>query len=720
MAEVQSEVRRVELGRNQARPLLAEGWGRDHGVDSFVWGMGAKSILQFYLGHPRDLEVRLRCRPFRFENAPPQRLRIEVNGRRIGDIDFDVRGASEGYIRIPGDALRAGINELAFHYSYSHRPKDVLPHSDDYRPQAMQWNVVEFVNATDFGRPNATAGRFRSELGIPRHSRVDYFLRLQPGTSFKVEGISPWGNDDTVALEVVLQVEDSTVETVMRLDPPFGPSDPVVLPLPIATAKLIRLSLRAVAADPLSPREAGLRLINPVLTVAGPTAGEVPLERVRESVASLAYPTKRPNIVLYVIDTLRADHLGCYGYSKNTSPFIDAFAKEATLFKNPNAQSAWTKPSIASILTGLYPPVHGANSVSDVLSDKISTLAEVLRAADYTTAGFVTNSVLSPDYGFDQGFEHFKYLREKEDREFHVLSDEVNESVFSWLDHRPKEEPFSLFIHSMDPHAPYTPREPHRTEFAGHVREKTVGLLPNVNGLTWEDRAPGEKTAEELTALYDGEIAFNDATFGALLEKLRSSELLESSIVILVSDHGEEFGDHGRWQHGFTLFQEMLRVPLIIQFPDSRWAGRVVDDVVGQVDSVPTVLEFAGLEPPSEVQGRSLVRLARSAKSLNGSAPSFSFILKQRWRDVAAVTAGSSKLLWYRIYDKPRPRIALYDLSRDPKETVNIAARQPVLAGHLLTLLRSADISWTQIVSAGKTTMDQEMEERLRALGHIQ
>jgi arylsulfatase A-like enzyme len=468
------------------------------------------------------------------------------------------------------------------------------------------------------------------------------------------------------------------------------------------------------------PRAAGLRLVAPMLT-AEQHDGDV---RARAAAAGedsdRRQPQTPPNIVLYIIDTLRADHLGCYGYSRPTSPRIDAFANDATLFAHASAQSAWTKPAVATILTGLYPPVHGANSVSDVLSDEVPTLAEALAESGYDTAGFVTNSVLSRAYGFAQGFNHFEYLEETEDREFHQLSDRVNRSVFSWLDNRPQEDPFFICVHTMDPHAPYTPRSPFAEELASQVTDPRLGRLQIVNGLTWKDRAPEKNTASDLMALYDGEIRFNDAQFGELLDKLEAMNVLESSLVVFVSDHGEEFGDHGRWQHGFTLFEEMLHVPLIIRFPFAAGAGTVVSTTVGQVDVVPTVLEVAGLAVPPGVQGRSLAQLVGNQSATEESVPLFSYIKKQRWRDVASVTAADRKLVWYRIYDSPRPQIELYDLVRDPRETNNLASEESVLAGYFMSVLKDAERSWAGRAPTEESILSEEMEERLRALGYLQ
>jgi arylsulfatase A-like enzyme len=682
--------------------------------------MGDFSALRFFIERPRDLRVRLSGRNFRFEGAPRQTVEVEVNGHRINRLVFETQVDTDQQIRIPKATLVEGFNELVLRYAYSRRPKKVVPGSNDYRQLAMQWDSLEFVNLRDFGRPEIRLDTVREELVLPRHSRVDYFLRIKPGTILTLGQVSSWGEGQSLALEVALREAGTENEKVVRLDYPFGGGDSVSFPLETTKTEIVRLSLRTVSNDGPEPKAAGLRLMNPRLekidskteepAVSNPTTGRAET-RDREG---------WPNVVLYIIDTLRADHLGCYGYRKPTSPHIDAFAADATRFARVSAQSAWTKPSIASILTGLYPPVHGANSVSDVLSGEVTTLAEALGASGYVTAAFVTNSVLSREYGFDQGYDHFEYLKEKGGREFHQLSDVVNQSVFSWLDDRPTEKPFFVCVHTMDPHAPYTPRSPYEEKFAGMVQDPRVGLLRSVNALTWKNRAPTEGTARDLMALYDGEIAFNDSQFGKFVDRLKALDLYESSVIVLVADHGEEFRDHGRWQHGFSLFQEMLHVPLVMRFPEGRGAGEVIRRRVAQVDIMPTVLEAAGLTPSPVIQGKSLVSSICSTGEEPAPVPVFSFIREQRWRDVAAITVLGQKLVWYRNYDSPRPQVELYDLDDDPEEEHNLAKTRPILAGYLKSLLKEVDLSWAGKAPAERSVMSEEMEERLRALGYLQ
>jgi len=270
---------------------------------------------------------------------------------------------------------------------------------------------------------------------------------------------------------------------------------------------------------------------------------------------------RRPNIVLYVVDTVRADRLGVYGYEKPTSPRLDAFAAGAVLFENAYAQSSWTRPAVASLFTGLLPPAHRTVGRRSVLPEDALTLAEILAANGYEGMGLVRNPNVSRTFGFAQGFARFR----SEDRE---RDETMLDRVRPWLDGRQNAEgPFFLFLHAIDPHGPYDPAPEFEEMFeAGGAPEhyRTVRYLLRLNRGEVE---PEPGTAEALSRLYDAEVAQNDRAFGELLDELGARGMDEDTAVIYVSDHGEEFQEHGRWEHGLSLYEEVLRIPLVMRLP---------------------------------------------------------------------------------------------------------------------------------------------------------
>jgi len=287
-----------------------------------------------------------------------------------------------------------------------------------------------------------------------------------------------------------------------------------------------------------------------------------------------------PNVVLYVIDTLRADHLGCYGYSRATSPSLDAFAHDAVRFARAYSTSSWTRPATASILTGLHPLRHRAITRANPIVADVPLLSELLHGAGYRSEGFVTNVHVSSRWGFGRGFDSYEDVEEVAHSN---RSDAVNREV---LDHLGKiQPPFFLYLHVLDPHSPYDAPPP----FADKWREHGTGPV--------QPHEVASLGVEEVVAAYDQEIAYTDHNFGELVAELKRRGWYDNSIIVVTADHGEEFLDHGGLVHGHTLFEELVRVPLLLKLPGNRHAGTSASDPVSVMDIAPTILRQAGLAP---------------------------------------------------------------------------------------------------------------------------
>lgn len=305
------------------------------------------------------------------------------------------------------------------------------------------------------------------------------------------------------------------------------------------------------------------------------------------------------NVILVIVDTLRADHMGCYGYYRDTSPVMDSLASAGVRFENATAGEPWTLPSMATIFTGLLPLEHNARRRGDsyfgIHPDAV-TLTECMSSSGYTTAAFFNVIFMNADFGFHQGFDHFdcySTLGSSNDRN----AEQTVDDVFSWIDSEYSDEPLFLAVHFYDPHLTYTPPDPFAdrwrdTSYEGEFdsswgqRETVVNVNRGVIGLEPED-------LYNLEALYDGEIAYTDQAIGRLLSGLRERGITEDALVILVADHGEEFLDHDKMGHAHSLYQELLRVPLIISgegFPP----GTVSSLLVSQADILPTVISWSG------------------------------------------------------------------------------------------------------------------------------
>jgi arylsulfatase A-like enzyme/Flp pilus assembly protein TadD len=495
------------------------------------------------------------------------------------------------------------------------------------------------------------------------------------------------------------------------------------------------------------------------------------LERLKEQLPRGAASREAPNVLLLVIDTLRADHLSSYGYHRKTTPRIDALASEGVLLENAISQASWTAPSMATLFTGLYPSVHGLNAgidhkrlrtetrealpvpIQKALSPDRLTLAEVLRSHGYFTAGVVSNPYLDSRFGFAQGFDTY---REPELAPASLLepAETTNRSVFAWLD-RERQEPFFLFVHYNDPHHPYEPPSPFDQKYvAGYEgtlipsdtrspesmvakmvakelteedKEYLLGIDPSETELkeAWAEKALEERLSEKdieyLIGLYDGEIAYTDLQVGLLLEKVRSLQLDRDVLIVVTSDHGEEFFDHGWINHGRTLYDEQLRVPLIFHYPGALAAARIRAQV-RIVDLMPTILELAEVPSiPDDLQGKSFVPLLRGeAKAKLG--PAYSETTWEGKKKSLRTEAG------LKLIQAEDAGPELFDLSEDPGEQKNLVEENP---SRTQSLNRELEL-WVEANRQARArvhsesaileevVLDDRMKAQLEALGYVE
>lgn len=358
-----------------------------------------------------------------------------------------------------------------------------------------------------------------------------------------------------------------------------------------------------------------------------------------------AAPTAR-GAVLVVIDTLRADHVGVYGAPADLTPHIDGFAQDAVVYADALAASSWTRPAVASLFTGRYPAAVDMLTKQDALSDEIETLAEQLSGAGISCQAVSTNGNAGRSFGFAQGFEDFHDALPRigyPDDVQVTPAEEVTTKALDVLDGLPAEAPFFLFLHYVDPHAPYLPHPEQRASEAPPGRFD--GSRARLNAL--DNLSDADRTSEDearIRHLYAGEVRYCDAWIGTLLDELSQRYDLDELLVVITSDHGEGLWDHGLRGHGQDLYEEMIRVPLVVRFPSGRGPGHGrVDGFVNHVDVAPTVLAAFGLEAPAIMQGRDLA-VSR------GNAFGYSE-MDQLGIDLESVSDGRSKLIRDRGFD---------------------------------------------------------------------
>ena len=391
---------------------------------------------------------------------------------------------------------------------------------------------------------------------------------------------------------------------------------------------------------------------------------------------------ERPNVLIITIDTLRADHLACYGYDKPTSPEIDAFAASAVLFEQVLCQAPQTLPSHASIFTGLYPRTHKAISHETVVAPEFTTLAEVLSENGYATGAMVSNHVLDPRYGLDQGFATYKavhraYPEPRRAAMYAREEDPTTDEALAWLEDHGKS-PFFLWIHWFHPHRAYDPPPRYKQMFAGSYSGPAVDQ-GEFAMKAWREKIdlPAEDVAY-MRGLYDGEVAFTDAQVGRVLDELESSGLARNTLVIITSDHGEILYEHEHYfGHDIAVYDECTLVPLLIRLPGVEPARRRVPGLVQTIDIFPTVLEALGIAPLAQVEGKSLLPLVRgSAEATTRYGFSETFPFPEKCPPRHAVRSEAAKLIWRQ---EPPAEVVkeFYDLGVDPGETTNLYRGNP-------------------------------------------
>ncbi len=373
--------------------------------------------------------------------------------------------------------------------------------------------------------------------------------------------------------------------------------------------------------------------------------------------------TESPAVLIFLIDALRQDHLGCYGYPLDTSPNIDAFAKDAVRLSGVTPSTSWTRPSVATLWTSTHPSVHGAEDRPDMLRKDLPSLAAQLEAGGLETHCFMTNRNCIPVWGFGYDFNRFRDA----DTANWVNSDDADvvDLAIETVRHA-AGRPWYAYVHTMGPHEPYNPPEAFKGRFERSLYAR-------------RDWAPEH---QEALALYDGEIAYTDEQFGRLVAVMKEQGIYDDALIIVMADHGEEFWDHGGTGHGKTLYEEQLRIPFIIKLPGNELAGEVRDGLAELVDVAPTIIDALGLEPDPRFQGVSMMGLLR------GEGPAKPMAFASLALEDSLQRA--AKTLDYKyLHDIAGKRASWFNLIEDPGEMAPLEAppeNAPPLAQYAVSM----------------------------------
>lgn len=467
-------------------------------------------------------------------------------------------------------------------------------------------------------------------------------------------------------------------------------------------------------------------LLLTVVAIAGPASAATP--------ATAA----RINVILITVDTLRADHVGVYGHRLDTTPALDRFAKRAVRFDDATVQWPQTWPSIASMMTGMYPATTTIRfKPQRSLPQRLKTLAEILKDVGYRTAAVVANVTLGKEFAFDQGFDEYveswvdQLVRRTGKTTFTNVPGRVKrftnativtDKALAIIDEMGENKPFFLWLHYIDPHGPYLPPKEYRSLFkdAYPLEPAPARRFPGYQSQEDARVASGLHDVGFYKAQYDRSIRYFDDELGRLLATIDTKPWKQRTLVVLTADHGEGLGEHRYYfQHGAVPYQTTARVPLLMALDGHLPAGEVVRQPVGLIDVVPTILDLVGA-PPLPLAGGSLVPLMRGDI---GAAPRYVFMEaghRPAWQLI--VRRGPWKLVLIRDQrDKRRfdlPDLALFNLQTDPGETKNVIEEQPGVAEELKTAM----VKWQNGIEHGELgavkSLDPATREMMRALGY--
>jgi arylsulfatase A-like enzyme len=683
--------------------MLTEGWTpASRGKNPQSWVNGTHAALLFSNRGSGRAVFRARARALWWEGAPEQRMTVTLNGHPAGEVVTE-RQWRNLEVELPVAQLVPGMNRIDLHLSYSRKPKNLGLNADKRDLSvAFDWLAVDRhpEHPRNLGR-RRTWIRSEDEVLVLKSGAV-VGLPIAPGMSVQWQGLR-------AGVSVEMERPDSSWESLWSGDeiPPAGAS--VTAANTSNRVLFVRISHRG------SPGTRPVRL----------DWSESSLRM--EKIASA--PPHQPNVFLYVVDTLRKDALDIYGGSRPTSPRLRQLAADGVVFEHTTVASTWTLPSVVSMITGVYPFEHGVmqGNIKLTADGGYPLLPQLLGDQGYDTVGISQSFVAGPQFGIDNGFQSFFLSNQLNSRT--LRTGEMRRTLSEWLSNRPDwSRPAFVYLHTVGPHAPYLP-PPEQMGFA----EANPGSLQlrEYRPARFVEMGHGKDPAEvdHLRALYDGEVAYADAELGRFLDLLIYFGLYDDSLVIFTSDHGEEFNDHGSFDHGRTMYEEVAEVPLIVKLPAGVDVprGLRVQTRVSSLDLFPTILETAGIPSPSR-WGRSLLQVIAEDGTESDPRPVFSEVNPVGSEifesvDYLAAWLGETKCIYSRtqtdLLGQPIPPWQCFDLSSDPDELHALADDDPQAVA-----CRQVLESWMRITEGSEDEVgpevDDETTEMLRAVGYIE
>ncbi|MCP4606839.1 MAG: sulfatase [Proteobacteria bacterium] len=698
------------------------GWDNDTSMNGMSFTWATKSPSRFYFTVPNQTPLEF---VIRVKKGGTDSFSVYLNDNPLTRVRLKSNNWEEHRVKANSETIVVGENYLKFVYRTSDKKVSGITASFAVDYVRVIPEGEDTITGTAFDPPHLSGLRQRYKTDNAEKEGV--ILCLPTTLSYYAEiprGASLCFTAAAVIAGGATKTSDATLK--LRVTPVDGNKPTDLLSRNYTSGKW-----REEMVD-LSPM-AG-RFVKMDFIAEGSLGGRLALGEPALRLAPSRIETKgrkARNAVVVLIDTLRADKLTVYSKTRVRTPAFDKFAKESTLFERCQAPSNWTKPSCATVLTGLYPDTHKARGHSSKLASSLKMASEMFLSSGFATGAFIANGYLATEFGFNRGWtKYINFIREKKQTEAeHVFKESLDFIAAN------KDKPFFTYIQTIDPHVPYDPPSEDlklydATEYDGPVQNRSTGNL--LEEFKRKRVELNTRDRRRLEALYDGEVTYHDRYFGHFLDGLNKLGVLNDTMIIVCSDHGEEFFDHDSVGHGHTLHQELLHVPLVIRAPGVVPAGKRIKSEVGLGDILPTLLAATNAPLPKRIEGRDLLPICNGGLPDPLCAAFSSFYSEADSRNLSwAVRKGDFKLRMR------GPAVTyLYNLASDPRERTDVDTRYP-LALRALRIALGQFIAapdkrnWTsgqiagQIVGAPKThdeqaEMPEDLKQQLRALGYIQ
>jgi len=723
VAKTVKQTDKIDFRKKSVRDFLLNGWSKTEGKGT--WADSLTSELKFYTFFaPKDLKVQLNCSPFSYPGSPPQYITLFLNKNYIDQQEITNKGISSTFL-LPRQYLQKGENILTFKFNYAKSPAEVLGEKDN-RTLAVLFETLDFID-----HKISSKNIFRKENSIFLNplSQLNYFYKLPKGAHLLFELERPSSDSSKLKglkLDLLIQKDQDKEKKILEIDLNSSPAkNNYDIDLTDFEEEIVCLKFRFDLPANLDESEIAPFYVQ--LTRAE-IKGSKKLDSQENDFTWFHNKKKslsKTNLIIAVLDAVNYRHMSCYGYERQTTPFIDHLAEEGFIFTRAYAHASWTIPSITSLFTSIYPISHQVWSMERKLSDKALCLAEILRKKDFATCAITASAPASNVFNLLQGFKTtYELFEEKEEnlkskrRKRVVWAEDFLEPGLDWLK-KHQDQQFFMYLHFLQPHEPYNPPKPFRDKF-GQVYNSQLKEKKHLKPGNLDKQKLTKTDLDYLKAAYDENLNYADFYLGKFLEGLKNIGIYDNTILVITADHGEGFFEHGSIGHSKTLYEEEVHIPLIIHFPGKFNSGpKKIDALVQIIDLMPTFLDIYGPENIKQsFQGKSLIPLLFGKKQEINDFALFS--LSQPFVEDETRAFGLVDKRYKIIITKTEE--LLFDLANDPQEKDNIYFKNPVLSGYYrqkLLKLNSEYMGKHDLAIRGKYILDKKTRRRLRALGYL-